>query len=528
MPKDAQRLQYVMKSDKAEVIYDRLNTHKEIMERMHAFSCDVQEELYYLTEEGEEWVELEKDQFSPRYSPERKESEKKQMEAAQFWSKHKSASPMQVIRHIEAASATYYYQSDYFTAEDVRISRSLLPGHTLPSSPENSIPLLSGEAAFIIFSFNKSLLDFSAYQFHSKLFISPTETLYIDAVEATYDGTTLTLTGDVTLQHPLGLISANDIEITPSVRLGNPTLKKVYLHENVRLYLKEQGNFLCESALLENHASEGIKGYFFGKEESPVVYRTQAKHKDGLTVPLTLSGPQMRMCMQQELPSDCWQIQSIQSNGSVSIEYNDDFLITAESARYERTRPPLTDSKISLPGIIHLEKDLLNQRCKVINQQGDLIYADHIDIDMQKKSLAFSCSSGVLNISSSNSPEQLHFSSSQMTWNTLTNIATLVGQVHLSSPNAQKTAQYAMADRLDLFLKDRTMRLSAAPKKRVLLIDSLNDLQVSAPSLILQKDAEQAIAIQGEGDVRFHFLQQEFELMKNHFNLDRFLEAGKK
>jgi hypothetical protein len=331
------------------------------------------------------------------------------------------------------------------------------------------------------------------------------------------------------MEHPLGLISANGIEITPDMHLGSLALKKIYLHQNVHLYLKEQGDFLCENAFLENYTSEGIEGYFFGKEESPVVYRTQAKPKEGLTVPLTFSGPQMRMYIQQEIPSASWQIQRIQSNGFVSIEYNDDFLITAESARYERTPSLLIDSKIPLPGIIHLEKGLLNQRCKVINQEGDLIYADSIDIDMQKKCLLFSSPSGVLNISSlSDIREQLHFSSSQMTWNTLTNISTLVGQVLLSTPHVQKTAQYAMADRLDLFLKDRIMRLSAEPKKRVLLIDSLNDLQVSAPSLILQKDAQQALAIQGEGDVRFHFLQKEFELMKNHFNLDRFLEVGNK
>ena len=93
--KEGERLQFHISSDESELLFE----NQEVIEKMKGMSCILQEELFYLTPDGQE-----------------------------------EAVPMQIVRYIEADNAVYHYQNDLLEAEDVKIFRYKLPGHHLVES----------------------------------------------------------------------------------------------------------------------------------------------------------------------------------------------------------------------------------------------------------------------------------------------------------------------------------------------------------------------------------------------------------
>lgn len=74
----------------------------------------------------------------------------------------------------------------------------------------------------------------------------------------------------------------------------------------------------------------------------------------------------------------------------------------------------------------------------------------------------------------------------------------------------------ALADRLEYFPEKQEMLLSSHEGNRVLLEDKVNNIQMSAPALKLQRNQ-----IQGIGDVRLSFLEKELAQFKNRFKEER-------
>lgn len=84
--------------------------------------------------------------------------------------------------------------------------------------------------------------------------------------------------------------------------------------------------------------------------------------------------------------------------------------------------------------------------------------------------------------------------------------------------------QYALADRVDYRPSEQEMLLTSQKGHRVLFFDKINNLKMSAPSLKIRKDKQsQKESIQGLGDVRFTFMESEFEEFKKRF---KFTEAS--
>ena len=80
---------------------------------------------------------------------------------------------------------------------------------------------------------------------------------------------------------------------------------------------------------------------------------------------------------------------------------------------------------------------------------------------------------------------------------------------------------YALADRMDYFPKEQEIILAGSKDTRVLFFDKVNNVQMSAPSLKVKRDAETGKNfIQGLGDVRFTFMERELEQLKQHFRLE--------
>lgn len=82
--------------------------------------------------------------------------------------------------------------------------------------------------------------------------------------------------------------------------------------------------------------------------------------------------------------------------------------------------------------------------------------------------------------------------------------------------------QYVLANRLVYDLESNQVHFMSKKPGRVLLYDKINNLQVSAPEIKLDRDKKtKKEAFQGVGDVRFHFAEKEFEQIRKHFQLEK-------
>lgn len=106
----------------------------------------------------------------------------------------------------------------------------------------------------------------------------------------------------------------------------------------------------------------------------------------------------------------------------------------------------------------------------------------------------------------------------------------LEGNVSLLDRKNDRTApfdrpqilHYALADCVDYDPQTKEVLFSGSKKKRVLFYDKENNLQVSAPKLKVKRDqATKKESVQGIGDVRFSFLEREFEQLRERFNLKK-------
>ncbi len=82
--------------------------------------------------------------------------------------------------------------------------------------------------------------------------------------------------------------------------------------------------------------------------------------------------------------------------------------------------------------------------------------------------------------------------------------------------------QYVLANRLVYDRESGQAHFMSRRPGRVLLYDKINNLQVSAPEIKLDRDKKtKKEAFQGIGDVRFHFAEKEFEQIRKHFQLEK-------
>lgn len=101
----------------------------------------------------------------------------------------------------------------------------------------------------------------------------------------------------------------------------------------------------------------------------------------------------------------------------------------------------------------------------------------------------------------------------------------LRGQVRLRNVFSAETAelypldQHALADEVQIDPIEKTMRLRALNNNRVLFLDSVNRMQMSAGALNIIYDKEQKMpVVKGIGDVRLIFGEEELNKMKNWIN----------
>lgn len=90
------------------------------------------------------------------------------------------------------------------------------------------------------------------------------------------------------------------------------------------------------------------------------------------------------------------------------------------------------------------------------------------------------------------------------------------------APDLSETSQFLLADEATIEPKTDSVSLRAKKGKRVLIMDRVNRVQVSAETVRVKRNREgHPFSIKGGGDVRFAFKEEELKEIKKRFKLDR-------
>ena len=474
----------------------------------------------------------------------------------------------------------------------------------------------------------------------SSLFANTDEMMVIESGMADYDGKKVTLTGNVVVDHEIGVVSANYVELTPEDAKKKLRLAQLLMEENVKIALKDGGQLCCSQATIDYQA---LTGNFKGDTQQEfVIYTESCRDKKGVRIPLVVKSREMAIQLLKENQEDPLLsrslIKDIGAENQVTIHYNHDFIASSDTASYER----LALDKNFL-GLIHLKAET-NGLCQITNKNGDFIYAKQISINTQSRQLDFMLPKGTLFIANEeHKRDQVDFKSDQLIWDENRDLLKLQGQVEItqkgighlttnkevtvyqylvngkkelrciesegdislvytdeeqdfthhleahgkllidhenlktsvfsewdengtiaaekqvhfydylgeifadrafleysktgptlvpvklilegkvhllnrSKNSADYFLQYAIADHVEYDPLTKQMVLSAKKGKRVLFFDKVNNVQVSAPALKVTRDPKmKKDQIQGVGDVRFSFMEQELKQMRRQF-----------
>lgn len=259
------------------------------------------------------------------------------------------------------------------------------------------------------------------------------EILVVDSGIANYDGKTITLKGNVVLEHQLGKISADHVILVPVKEGKKLRFKTLTLKDNVNFALKDGGELSCACALLDYDA---LQGTFTGQEY--VVYRENRKGKGSGDVPIVFQSRQMKVNISKPLngtntsAASC--LNEILADNQVTVTYNNDLTVAADHAAYKRFNEK--DNLVgqgqkqgvsSLAGIIYLQPKEINGICKLSSRNEDQIEASRISIDTEKKRFLFSQPKGIIRSKRAGTSvaEKIEFSSDTLTWQEEPDILTL-------------------------------------------------------------------------------------------------------
>lgn len=280
--------------------------------------------------------------------------------------------------------------------------------------------------------------------------------LSIEASIADYNGKTLSLKGSVRLTHPQGSMAADEVFIEEVIR-DEPGIKpKSLSSRNAVVYLK--------GAIEVNHKDLGT----LVNNREVRVYLSESKGKremrriegDGYTYLNHAEAGKHRshhLVCEGKMVAD-------HEKGIVTFDGSND----GKQVFFYDTLGEAQADKIT----VYYQKTLEGMAATKVLLEGNVYLVDHKDLDDKNE-------------------------------------------------GKQEPLHYALADVVEYTPSTRELLLSANAGGRVLFYDKINRLQVSSSVLKVFRDqTTQKETIKGLGDVRFHFLEGEFEQLRKRVNLN--------
>lgn len=330
------------------------------------------------------------------------------------------------------------------------------------------------------------------------------DAMIVNSGEAQYDGKEIVLVGQVSVEHGLGQISAHRLSVLPSV---NQDKKNKFgflkIGEDVHIQLKEGGELYCQQAEID-YAK--LQGTFLGNEAQPdVVYLNRGEEKGGsqkVRPPLEIKSCQMNFeLMREPIPSSSStkaKVKQVEADQNVRVHYNQDHLLLADHALYQR----IPDEKSSIAGLLTLTIKGHLPACKMINLNGDQLSAYEIQLNTVERKLWLSQPVGLLYIRREAHPVQaLAFSAKELTWDDQQQNLLLKEQVDVTqneSLHIQTSHELSISQAI--VEGKKTLRFLRSPKDtRICYSDVKKDLahQIYCPGPFLIDHERQEMTMQG-------------------------------
>jgi len=394
-------------------------------------------------------------------------------------------------------------------------------------------------------------------------------TLSIESSELQYHQGSLSLCGQVVIEHDLGKISADRLLILPEEGQKKMKPHDLALTDHVRIALRDGGELSCSVAYVDCQATTAI---FAGDAEQEfVIYndysgsQDQADRKNSIV----LKSREMSVQIGKEESSDKKiagsVIRFVVADRQVTLDYNRKLTAAADHVEYQRFTNGLLTLQgnvcisqkgmgtLTNPGEVQLTQNIVpgNKQLKSIESKGEsvlsyregetdvlhilicygTIFVDHEQLHatmesplddkgvvLEGKQIVFRDNMGEVHA------DRLYLTYAMVDGELKPSQLRLEGNIRIlnrcaaNADRKEEFLQYALADRVEYQPDAKVITLSADENKRVLLIDRLNQMQVSAKALKIRRDERTAReSIEGVGDVRFALLEQELDQIEKMF-----------
>jgi len=221
----------------------------------------------------------------------------------------------------------------------------------------------------------------------------------ISSDHASYDGSALVLKGDVQLDHVLGKMESTEARLMREDQEG--PFSTIYLHDQVRILLKNHGHVLCHIADFNFNTMEGK---LFPKNGEKIRFVNLERGMN-----LASKGAQILFARK----FDELKIAKIIANQSVDVEYGKDFSLTADGATY-------IDDQSRLIEAAH--------NC-ILTHFDDRIHADKIQLFPDSSKVVLEAPRGNLKPTIFSDTSAVSFSCDKLTWEQAPQLLTLYGNI---------------------------------------------------------------------------------------------------
>lgn len=255
------------------------------------------------------------------------------------------------------------------------------------------------------------------------------EQMVISSGEAEYDGQSISLVGQVIVQHGLGKISAHRLSVMPAEQDNQKTrFSRLNIHDDILIEFQGGGQLECQQAEVDYLK---LKGNFLGNSAHPDVIYSNVGEAGQERPALIVKGHDMQVeLVRQPLPGATIPktlVKNVLAHQQVRVHYNQDYLLLADRAFYERL---LTDKATA--GILKLTAQEELPYCLLTNRNGDNIQAHTIRVDTIQRQLYLDDPKGVLHIEQGKKPPQnIQFSADSLIWNDEAQFLNLKGHVNV-------------------------------------------------------------------------------------------------
>jgi hypothetical protein len=285
----------------------------------------------------------------------------------------------------------------------------------------------------------------------------------VSSANASYDGSALSLKGQVVLDHGLGKMNADEA-ILERQEVGKEfPFSLIHLKKDVLLALKNNAELKCDVADFDFGI---LKGRLSAADK--VVYTDHLKRKKGPPTPLRFMSPLIDLqLIKKEVAGQKTQFEigTILAQESVEIEYADQFILQADHAIFRKAENNLS----AYP------KDAA-AKCSLFHET-DQIDAQAAHLDLQLSKLTLEQPQGAV--------RNLRFKADAATWDQPKNTLTLKDHIEAEEPSF---GQIFSDNELQIVLKGKNTIAAIKTKGKTTLHDANAHKLVSFGTMVIDRE----------------------------------------